>query len=541
MTFSFPATQMIQAGSDIPSSSKGPAPSPFANHAPSPDAIIPFPNLQPPQGPPGTPMGTSPPLSGTAPPEYSSPQSVPTHTEAGGSRSSSSNTGTPHQRPPLINSSYNQRPMPIVKLPSWLPANHHFRQQLQNGSSGGGTAGSTPIGGNAHPQASRSHKSITGGGSNSSADPFAELSPFTAGTGAPMSHRISSPCLTQLDDRTQPGGGRRSANGRTGDRLTGHHMAHVEPGNGKIESGTSAPKPVSMSPFAAAAAAAATAAGGFGPPSGCGRDLAPVSTSSLTSGASPMYAPHPGVHVSTHAVPAASTSFYPAMGSSAQASGDHRGGRAGGSQGTSQGTTGGAELGAEAPTRPSAMGISMRQQLQRLHNQDQQGPATGKVSILQSSPSFPLGIGGTHRDWEIEFSELEYGQRIGIGSYGEVYKGVWRGTEVAIKKLLEQNLCPASLRDFRDEVSVMSRLRHPNIVLFLGAVVMEAQLAIITAFVPRGSLFRILHRARADLDPRRRLNIALDIARGMCYLHNCKPMIVHRDLKSPNLLVDKDW
>eukprot|EP00798_Chlamydomonas_sp_ICE-L_P014010 gene14010-19944_t len=524
MTFSFPATHMIQAGSDIPSSSGAPAPFPFANHAPSTDAIIPFPNLQPPQGPPDTPMGTSPPLSGAAPPEYSSPQSGPTHTEAGGS--SSSNTGTPHQRPTLINGSYDQQPMPIVKLPSWVPANHHFHQQLQNGSSCGGAAGSTPLGGNAHPLVSRPHKSTPGGGSNSFADPFAELSPFTAGTGAPMPHRISSPGLTQVDERTQPGGGRCSANGGTGDTLSGHHMAHAETGNGKIDSCSSASKPVSISPFAVAAAAAATAAGGFGPPSDCGRDQAPVSTSSLTSGASPMYAPHPGVHGSTHS---ASTSFYPAMGSSAQ-----------GSASTSQGTTGGAELGAEGTTQPSAMRISMRQQLHGLYYQDQHGLPTGKVSIFQSSPSFPLGIGGTHRNWEIEFCELEYGQRIGIGSYGEVYKGVWRGTEVAIKKLLEQHLSPASLRDFRDEVSMMSILRHPNIVQFLGAVVLEAQLAIITAFVPRGSLFRILHRARADLDPRRRLNIALDIARGMCYLHNCKPMIVHRDLKSPNLLVDKD-
>ena len=45
------------------------------------------------------------------------------------------------------------------------------------------------------------------------------------------------------------------------------------------------------------------------------------------------------------------------------------------------------------------------------------------------------------REWEIEWSELEVGQRIGIGSYGEVFKGTWHGTEVAIKKLLEQVSC----------------------------------------------------------------------------------------------------
>ncbi len=43
------------------------------------------------------------------------------------------------------------------------------------------------------------------------------------------------------------------------------------------------------------------------------------------------------------------------------------------------------------------------------------------------------------------------------------------------------------------------------------------------------------------LDDKRRLRMALDVARGMNYLHSCRPPIVHRDLKSPNLLVDKDW
>lgn len=125
----------------------------------------------------------------------------------------------------------------------------------------------------------------------------------------------------------------------------------------------------------------------------------------------------------------------------------------------------------------------------------------------------------------------------------QVYKGVWRSTEVAVKRFLEQNLSPAILRDFKAEVSIMSRLRHPNVVLFLGAVVQPPQLAIVTEFMPRGSLFRLLHRARngADVDPKRRLAMALDIAKGLNYLHTCKPMIVHRDLKSPNLLVDRDW
>lgn len=60
----------------------------------------------------------------------------------------------------------------------------------------------------------------------------------------------------------------------------------------------------------------------------------------------------------------------------------------------------------------------------------------------------------------------------------------------------------------------MARLRHPNIVLFMGAVMTPSQLAIVTQFIPRGSLFRLVHRSKVALDPRRRLAMALDIARG---------------------------
>lgn len=130
-------------------------------------------------------------------------------------------------------------------------------------------------------------------------------------------------------------------------------------------------------------------------------------------------------------------------------------------------------------------------------------------------------MGQAGLSWEIDPSEIDLsqGQRIGVGSYGEVFKGVWRGTEVAIKRFLEQNLSPATVRDFRAEVSIMSRLRHPNVVLFMGAVVQPSQLAIVTEFVPRGSLFRLLHRARGpgrpEIDPRRRLAMAQDIAKGV--------------------------
>ncbi|XP_039029044.1 probable serine/threonine-protein kinase SIS8 isoform X2 [Hibiscus syriacus] len=144
-------------------------------------------------------------------------------------------------------------------------------------------------------------------------------------------------------------------------------------------------------------------------------------------------------------------------------------------------------------------------------------------------------------DCEIPWEEIMLGERIGLGSYGEVHRGEWHGTEVAVKKFLDQDISGELLEEFKSEVLIMKKIRHPNVVLFMGAVTRPPNLSIVTEFLHRGSLYRLLHRPNNQLDERRRLRMALDAARGMNYLHNCTPMIVHRDLKSPNLLVDKNW
>ncbi|KAF5740548.1 EDR1 isoform 1 [Tripterygium wilfordii] len=142
---------------------------------------------------------------------------------------------------------------------------------------------------------------------------------------------------------------------------------------------------------------------------------------------------------------------------------------------------------------------------------------------------------------EIPWEDLVIGERIGLGSYGEVYHADWNDTEVAVKKFLDQDFSGAALAEFKREVRIMRRLRHPNVVLFMGAVTRPPHLSIITEFLPRGSLFKILHRPHCQIDEKRRIKMALDVARGMNCLHTSTPTIVHRDLKTPNLLVDKNW
>ncbi|XP_026435022.1 serine/threonine-protein kinase EDR1-like [Papaver somniferum] len=163
------------------------------------------------------------------------------------------------------------------------------------------------------------------------------------------------------------------------------------------------------------------------------------------------------------------------------------------------------------------------------------------MSPIDASPSRLGPMLEDVAEWEIPWEDLVIGERIGLGSYGEVYRADWNGREVAVKKFLDQDFSGDALDEFRSEVRIMRRLRHPNVVCFLGAVTRPPNLSIVTEYLPRGSLYRILHRPNCQIDEQQRIKMALDVAKGMNCLHTSMPTVVHRDLKSPNLLVDENW
>lgn len=145
--------------------------------------------------------------------------------------------------------------------------------------------------------------------------------------------------------------------------------------------------------------------------------------------------------------------------------------------------------------------------------------------------------------WATEFTTIVFGPRIGAGGFGEVYKCKWDSKMVAVKTLqkIEDEDPEAVQAEFMVEMKLMSKLNHPHIVSFLGACVFSPRLAIILEFMAGGSLYRAIHRRRRNglgaFPLLKSLWIAFGIAKGMTYLHAQYPVVVHRDLKSPNILL----
>ncbi|XP_071401013.1 raf-1 proto-oncogene, serine/threonine kinase a isoform X4 [Centroberyx affinis] len=135
--------------------------------------------------------------------------------------------------------------------------------------------------------------------------------------------------------------------------------------------------------------------------------------------------------------------------------------------------------------------------------------------------------------WEIEASEVFLHSRIGSGSFGTVYKGKWHG-DVAVKILKVTDPTPEQFQAFRNEVAVLRKTRHVNILLFMGYMTKD-NLAIVTQWCEGSSLYKHLHVQETNFQMFQLIDIARQTAQGMDYLH--AKNIIHRDMKSNNIFL----
>jgi serine/threonine protein kinase len=144
---------------------------------------------------------------------------------------------------------------------------------------------------------------------------------------------------------------------------------------------------------------------------------------------------------------------------------------------------------------------------------------------------------------EIDLAAVKIIKELGRGAQGVVLKGQLYGQDVAVKKLhhCARDLTPTELALFRQEVAIMRQIRHPKVVQFMGASTKGDNLMLVTEFIPRGDLEHVLMDKSVHLSFFTRMKMALDIAIAMTWLHNTKPVFIHRDLKTSNILVDNDY
>ncbi|KAE8735590.1 histone deacetylase 8-like isoform X1 [Hibiscus syriacus] len=144
-------------------------------------------------------------------------------------------------------------------------------------------------------------------------------------------------------------------------------------------------------------------------------------------------------------------------------------------------------------------------------------------------------------------SSATQSSHLGRGGFGTVYTGeLDDGTKLAVKRMEAGVISSKALDEFQSEIAVLSKVRHRHLVSLLGYSIEGNERLLVYEYMSQGALSKhLFHWRTLKLEPlswRRRLSIALDVARGMEYLHNlARETFIHRDLKSSNILLDDDF
>uniref|UniRef100_A0AC35TRY5 Protein kinase domain-containing protein n=1 Tax=Rhabditophanes sp. KR3021 TaxID=114890 RepID=A0AC35TRY5_9BILA len=171
-------------------------------------------------------------------------------------------------------------------------------------------------------------------------------------------------------------------------------------------------------------------------------------------------------------------------------------------------------------------------------------PSNNNTSFSSTARSNILHSAGSNNNlrrcpWEIRRSLVEFGPKIGSGSFGTVYRGYYCG-DVAIKRInINGKPSGKQLIDFQSEVGILRDIRHGNVLLFMG-IIKTPELCIITEWCEGSSLYKRLHvsEPKWEFKVAKVIDISKQLVNGLAYLHSRN--IIHRDLKSNNIFLTAD-
>ncbi|GLT73129.1 hypothetical protein SLA2020_450070 [Shorea laevis] len=196
---------------------------------------------------------------------------------------------------------------------------------------------------------------------------------------------------------------------------------------------------------------------------------------------------------------------------------------------------------------PSPIGSSPRSDSFLIKTHSSAPPVGSSSGSDVTSTTEPGGLGNS-RPW-FTYEELVKATNgfseqnlLGEGGFGAVYKGCLPdGREVAVKQLKIGG--GQGEREFKAEVEIISRIHHRHLVSLVGYCISKSQRLLVYDYVPNDTLYFHLHgEGRPVLDWATRIKIAAGAARGIAYLHeDCHPRIIHRDIKSSNILLDNNF
>ncbi|XP_048564189.1 LEAF RUST 10 DISEASE-RESISTANCE LOCUS RECEPTOR-LIKE PROTEIN KINASE-like 1.2 isoform X3 [Triticum urartu] len=171
-------------------------------------------------------------------------------------------------------------------------------------------------------------------------------------------------------------------------------------------------------------------------------------------------------------------------------------------------------------------------------------PTRSRGGDMESGSSQDMGNRFSYEELEEATDSFNENRELGDGGFGTVYKGyLGDGRVVAVKRLYNNSY--RRVEQFVNEAAILARLRHPNLVMFYGCTSKESrELLLVYEFVQNGTVADHLHGPRAAeraLPWPLRLSIAVESAAALTYLHAIEPPIVHRDVKTNNILLDTDF